>query len=226
MLSPGSSPVMSIRLAHLAHVAVTIFSATGFSIRETCHVWVQIAIVETMRSLPEIVSISAEQARPFVGRRLDLFLAAILKRSRTQAQALLKAGLIQVQPDTAKAEASYRLKPGDAVTVHPGPAEAARGEVKGEAIPLEILYEDDALLALNKQPGLVVHPAAGHWSGTLVHALVHHCGARLAGRGGAERLGIVHRLAGRSDGIRCSARGWRYRGTRSVDARRGPIIVC
>jgi 23S rRNA pseudouridine1911/1915/1917 synthase len=73
--------------------------------------------------------------------------------------------------------------------------------MSGEAIPLEIIYEDDALLALNKQPGLVVHPAAGHWSGTLVNALIHHCGARLAGRGGPERLGIVHRLDKDTSGV-------------------------
>ena len=71
----------------------------------------------------------------------------------------------------------------------------------GEAIPLDIIYEDDALIALNKQPGLVVHPAAGHWSGTLVNALIHHCGAQLAGRGGQERLGIVHRLDKDTSGL-------------------------
>ena len=154
-----------------------------------------------MKTLSEIVSISAKETGPFVGQRLDVFLAAILERSRTQAQALLKQGLVHLQPGTAKAEASYRLRAGDAVTIRPGPAAVERGEVTGEAIPLEIIYEDDALLALNKQPGLVVHPAAGHWSGTLVHALVHRCGTRLAGRGGAERLGIVHRLDKDTSGV-------------------------
>jgi len=154
-----------------------------------------------MKSLSEIVSISGEETRPFAGQRLDVFLAAILERSRTQVQGLLKQGLVHLQPDAARAEASYRLRPGDAVTVHPGPAAVERGKVTGEAIPLEIIYEDDALLAVNKQPGLVAHPAAGHWSGTLVHALVHHCGARLAGRGGAERLGIVHRLDKDTSGV-------------------------
>jgi len=73
--------------------------------------------------------------------------------------------------------------------------------LSGEAIPLDIIYEDDALIALNKQAGLVVHPAVGHWSGTLVNALVHHCGAQLAGRGGQERLGIVHRLDKDTSGL-------------------------
>jgi 23S rRNA pseudouridine1911/1915/1917 synthase len=187
-------------------VVVTILSATGFSIREKCHVRVQIAIVETMKPLESILSIGEEEVRPFAGRRLDVFLAAVLQRSRNQVQSLLKQGLVHLQPTAgraaaAKAESSYRLRPGDTVTVHPGPALPAPAEPSGEAIPLDVIYEDDALLALNKQPGLVVHPAAGHWSGTLVHALIHHCGPQLAGRGGPERLGIVHRLDKDTSGL-------------------------
>ena len=92
------------------------------------------------------------------------------------------------------------MRAGDSVTVHPAIVPKA-AEPEGEAIPLDIIYEDDALIALNKQPGLVVHPAAGHWSGTLVNALIHHCGAQLAGRGGQERLGIVHRLDKDTSGL-------------------------
>src|SRR5271156_19880 len=121
MPSPGSSPVTSIRFPHLAQVVVTIFSATGFSIGAKCHDWVQIAIVETMKTLLGILSISEEEARPFVGQRLDVFLAAVLERSRTQVQALLKQGLVHLQPAAAKAEASYRLRAGDSVTVEPVP---------------------------------------------------------------------------------------------------------
>ena len=148
-----------------------------------------------------IRSIDEEEARPYVGQRLDVVLAAILQRSRTQVQALLKEGLVQLQPAAAKAQSSYRLRAGDSVTVHPGVIVPKASEPEGEAIPLEIIYEDDALIALNKQPGLVVHPAAGHWSGTLVNALIHHCGAQLAGRGGQERLGIVHRLDKDTSGL-------------------------
>jgi 23S rRNA pseudouridine1911/1915/1917 synthase len=154
-----------------------------------------------MKSLTETISISGEDVRPFVGQRLDVVLAAILERSRTQVQALLKLGLVQLQPATAKAASSYRLRAGDSVTVEPAPIVPIEAEPSGEAIPLDIIFEDDALIALNKQPGLVVHPAVGHWSGTLVNALIHHCGAQLAGRGGQERLGIVHRLDKDTSGL-------------------------
>jgi len=151
------------------------------------------------------MTINAEEVRPFAGQRLDVFLASVLQRSRTQAQSLLKQGLVHLRPVAAKTavttDASYRLRPGDTVTVEPAPAAPIASEPSGEAIPLDIIYEDDALLALNKQPGLVVHPAVGHWSGTLVNALVHHCGAQLAGRGGQERLGIVHRLDKDTSGL-------------------------
>jgi 23S rRNA pseudouridine1911/1915/1917 synthase len=147
------------------------------------------------------LSLNEEEVRPFIGQRLDVFLAAALQRSRTHVQGLLKLGLIHLQPATAKAASSYRLRAGDSVTIDPRQEEPAEAQPAGEAIPLEIIYEDDVLLALNKQPGLVVHPAAGHWTGTLVNALIHHCGLQLAGRGGAKRLGIVHRLDKDTSGI-------------------------
>jgi 23S rRNA pseudouridine1911/1915/1917 synthase len=162
--------------------------------------------VETTKTSSGILAITEEEVRPFAGQRLDVFLAAVLGRSRTQVQALLKQGLVHLQPPAgqaaaAKAQSSYRLRAGDTVTVEPSPVAPVDAEPSGEAIPLDIIYEDDALIALNKQPGLVVHPAAGHWSGTLVNALVHHCGAQLAGRGGQERLGIVHRLDKDTSGL-------------------------
>jgi 23S rRNA pseudouridine1911/1915/1917 synthase len=145
--------------------------------------------------------ISQDAVKSHAGERLDVFLTAILKRSRTHIQALIKDGLVKLEPATAKAVANYRLRAGDSVTVETAPIAPVEAEPSGEAIPLDILFEDDALIALNKQPGLVVHPAVGHWSGTLVNALVHHCGAELAGRGGAERLGIVHRLDKDTSGV-------------------------
>jgi 23S rRNA pseudouridine1911/1915/1917 synthase len=154
-----------------------------------------------MKTNAPLFSFDAEAVRPHAGERLDVFLAAALERSRTHAQALLKQGLVHLQPAAAKAQASYRLRAGDSVTIEAGPAEIAHDAPAAEAIPLDIIYEDDALLALNKQPGLVVHPAAGHWTGTLVNALMHHCGSHLAGRGGAERLGIVHRLDKDTSGV-------------------------
>jgi 23S rRNA pseudouridine1911/1915/1917 synthase len=157
--------------------------------------------VEAIKVLPGVLVFSEEEVRPFVGQRLDIFLAAVLQRSRTHAQALLKQGLVHLQPRHAKAQASYRLRAGDTVSVAPASAAPIAAQPAGEAISLAIIYEDDALLAISKQPGLVVHPAAGHWSGTLVNALVYHCGTQLAGRGGEQRLGIVHRLDKDTSGV-------------------------
>lgn len=148
-----------------------------------------------------IIFFGEEAVRAHVGERLDVFLAAALERSRSHAQSLLKEGAVHLKPATAKASASYRLRKGDTVSIDPRQEMPVNSEPTGEAIPLDILYEDEALLALNKQPGLVVHPAAGHWTGTLVNALVHHCGAQLAQRGGEERLGLVHRLDKDTSGI-------------------------
>ena len=145
---------------------------------------------------------SAEELAPRVGQRLDVALAALLDLSRTRAQALLKAGGVHLESGTAPAEASYKLRAGDALVIRrPDAVPAKENAPLGEDIALEILYEDEALLALNKQPGLVVHPAAGHRSGTLVNALVHHLGDRLAARGGSERLGLVHRLDKDTSGV-------------------------
>jgi 23S rRNA pseudouridine1911/1915/1917 synthase len=149
-----------------------------------------------------VIVFGDDEVRPHAGERLDIFLAAVLQRSRNHAQMLLKRGLVHLQPASAKAEPSYRLRSGDTITVHPPPVPASTdGTPAGEAIPLDIIYEDDVLLALNKQPGLVVHPAAGHQTGTLVNALVHHLGRRLARRGGEDRGGIVHRLDKDTSGV-------------------------
>ncbi len=126
------------------------------------------------------------------GQRLDKFLASRLPQlSRARLQALLAAG--EVRCDGALiADGSSRVKPGQRFAVHvpaPTPARPA-----GEAIPLEILYEDEHLLVLNKPAGLVVHPAPGHAGGTLVNALLAHCQGTLSGIGGVARPGIVHRL--------------------------------
>ncbi len=154
-----------------------------------------------MTASTETRSITIEKSSAQIGQRLDVVLAATLQRSRAQVQALIKRGVVHLAPASAKSEASYRLRAGDSVTIAPEPEVARTPDLAGEAIPLEILYEDDAMLALNKQPGLVVHPAAGNWSGTLVNALIHHRGAQLAARGGAERLGIVHRLDKDTSGV-------------------------
>jgi 23S rRNA pseudouridine1911/1915/1917 synthase len=155
-----------------------------------------------MSNTPATVSLQGEEVRAFVGQRLDVIVAAVLGRSRNHAQALLRAGCVELRPHPERAEPSYRLRADDALAIRPLEREiAGPNEPIGEDIPLDIVYEDDALLALNKQPGLVVHPAAGHHSGTLVNALIHHCGSHLAQRGGGERLGLVHRLDKDTSGL-------------------------
>lgn len=134
------------------------------------------------------------------GQRLDQFLAGALGRSRSQVQSMLKAGRVQLEPAAAKAEASYKLRLGDRILVDEEPL-VTKPDLEGEDIPLDIVHEDKALLVINKPPGLVVHPAAGHATGTLVQALLYHCGAELATCGGAERLGIVHRLDKDTSGL-------------------------
>lgn len=150
--------------------------------------------------LPSVI-LNEETVRAYAGQRLDVCLAAVLERSRSQIQAQIKSGLVHLTPATAKAQASYRLKAGDAIQLQEAEVVPLPDEPKGESIPLDILYEDESLLALNKQAGLVVHPAAGHWSGTLVNALIHHRGDQLAQQGGQERSGLVHRLDKDTSGL-------------------------
>jgi 23S rRNA pseudouridine1911/1915/1917 synthase len=84
--------------------------------------------------------------------------------------------------------------------------EAAPAEPEGEDIPLTVLFEDEHLIVIDKPAGLVVHPGAGHWTGTLVNALIHHCGASLSGIGGVRRPGIVHRLDKDTSGVMVAAK--------------------
>ena len=133
------------------------------------------------------------------GNRLDRLIAESLAGiSRTQARALIEAGRVSSGAATIK-EPSHRVKPGDEFTVDvPPPAPAAPAP---EAIPLDVRYEDDDLLVIDKPPGLVVHPAPGSPDGTLVNALLAHCGASLSGIGGVRRPGIVHRLDKDTSGL-------------------------
>ncbi|MGJ8695629.1 MAG: RluA family pseudouridine synthase [Verrucomicrobiaceae bacterium] len=125
------------------------------------------------------------------GDRLDAYLAAHLPDlSRSRIQALIKEGHILL--NDAKVKAKVALKAGDRVTVNiPEPTPL---DLIAQDIPLEVLFEDADLIVINKAHGIVVHPAAGNPDGTLVNALLHHCQGQLAGIGGVERPGIVHRL--------------------------------
>ena len=126
------------------------------------------------------------------GQRLDKFLASRLPElSRARLQDLIEAGEVR-RGDAVITEGSSRVKPGQSYAVHlPEPRPAAP---QAEARPLEVLFEDEHLLVLDKPAGLVVHPAPGHARGTLVNALLAHCAGSLSGIGGVLRPGIVHRL--------------------------------
>lgn len=128
--------------------------------------------------------------------RLDTFVAAHADISRTQAATLIATGNVTV--DGRREKASYRPLPGECVAVHV-PAPPGR-DIVGESIPLRIVYEDDAVLVVDKAAGMVVHPAPGNWSGTLVNALKGR-GGDLSTEGGAEREGIVHRLDRDTSGL-------------------------
>ena len=124
------------------------------------------------------------------GTRLDHFLASILtEHSRSRLQDLIKSGAVLVNDKQTKPGA--KLRTGETISFEEPPAE--KSELLAEEIPFEVLYEDDELIVLNKPAGLVVHPAAGNPSHTLVNALLHHC-PNLSGIGGEQRPGIVHRL--------------------------------
>lgn len=127
----------------------------------------------------------------FDGKRIDQCLAASFSDcSRSFLQKLLKDGKVSINGKTQKA--SSKVAAGDAVLVLlPEPEEL---NVEPENIPLDILYEDDDLLVVNKPKGMVVHPAAGHSSGTLVNAVLYHCRGNLSGINGVLRPGIVHRI--------------------------------
>jgi len=134
------------------------------------------------------------------GSRLDQWLTGQMEGalSRARLQALIRDGMVTVG-GTAATEPKRKLKAGEEVAVTLPEPEPAQPEP--ENIPLDILYEDDQLIVVNKPAGLVVHPGAGNWTGTLVNALLHHCGDSLSGIGGVRRPGIVHRLDKDTSGV-------------------------
>lgn len=127
------------------------------------------------------------------GTRLDVFLSKKLNMSRNAAIALIEGGGVFGY------KKNYRVASGDEIEVTI--PELSPIDVEAEDIPLDIVYEDSELLVINKARGMVVHPAAGHYSGTLVNALMHHCGDSLSGINGVMRPGIVHRLDMDTSGV-------------------------
>ncbi len=135
--------------------------------------------------------------------RLDAFLAANLQElSRSRIQQLIGEGCVTLDGKALKK--NYRVGAGDLFAVEV--PELRRAEPEPENIPLDIVYEDGDLIVLNKPKGLVVHPAPGHESGTLVNALLYHCGDTLSGIGGVSRPGIVHRLDMDTSGLMLCAK--------------------
>src|SRR5271166_3096749 len=152
-----------------------------------------------MPSGPMVFDVDAAGA----GERLDRFLgrAAAERRialSRTRLKALIEAGEIRVEGAVIR-DPSTRLAAGSRVAFEaPQPEESP---LLGEDLALEIVYEDEHLIVIDKPAGLVVHPAPGHAAGTLVNALIRHCGESLSGIGGVKRPGIVHRLDKDTSGL-------------------------
>jgi len=133
------------------------------------------------------------------GSRLDRFLASKFSElSRTRLQRLIRDGRVRVGGRTI-GDPEYRVKPAERILLAVPPAAPARPAA--EAIPLDVVYEDAELIVIDKPAGLVVHPAAGNRTGTLVNALIAHCGASLSGIGGEKRPGIVHRLDKDTSGL-------------------------
>jgi len=149
------------------------------------------------------VAVSEDQA----GQRLDRVLAdALPALSRSRLQALIAQGAVARGAGTIK-DPNSRVKPGEEyVVVVP---EAAPAVPRGQDIPLSIVYEDKDLIVIDKPAGLVVHPAAGNPDGTLVNALIAHCGKELIGIGGEARPGIVHRLDKDTSGLLVAAKNER-----------------
>ena len=137
------------------------------------------------------------------GQRLDAFLAAALPElTRSAAQRLIAEG--QVAVDGKIPAKSLKLSGGETVSVTLPEPEAA--QALPEDIPLDVVYEDDDVIVVNKPVGMVVHPAPGHSGGTLVNALLHHCGDSLSGVGGELRPGIVHRIDRDTSGLIIAAK--------------------
>ncbi|ABD05165.1 ribosomal large subunit pseudouridine synthase D [Rhodopseudomonas palustris HaA2] len=136
--------------------------------------------------------------------RLDRVLATRCPAlSRSRLKVLILDGRVAIAGSAVR-DPAYHASPGETITIDVPPPVAP--EPEGEAIALEIVHEDDDIIVINKPRGLVVHPAAGHETGTLVNALIAHCGESLSGIGGVRRPGIVHRLDKDTTGLMVAAK--------------------
>ncbi len=157
-----------------------------------------------MPNANQLTRVNSVEVQPDdTGQRLDRWLAGRLagphpELSRARVQALIRDGQVSNGAVTIR-EANHRVKLGEIYSLSVPDAE--HGDVVAEQIALQVVYEDDAVIVIDKPPGMVVHPAAGHASGTLVNALLAHCGESLSGIGGVKRPGIVHRLDKDTSGL-------------------------
>src|SRR5947207_2254712 len=144
--------------------------------------------------------VAAEEA----GERLDRVLARrVAELSRSRHKALILAGRVAIDGATIR-DPGHRVNAGATIALELPPA--ADATIASENIPLNIVFEDADLIVVDKPAGLVVHPAAGNWSGTLANALLAHCGESLSGVGGVKRPGIVHRLDKDTSGLLVAAK--------------------
>ncbi|WP_124727691.1 RluA family pseudouridine synthase [Staphylospora marina] len=144
-----------------------------------------------------------EVTEDYEGERLDKFIPSFNDEwSRVRVQDWIKDGRVLVNGQRKKG--SYRLMRGDRVELDVPPLEELA--VEAEPIPLDVRYEDDDVIVVNKPRGMVVHPGAGNHSGTLVNALLHHCRGQLSGIGGVARPGIVHRIDKDTSGLLIAAK--------------------
>lgn len=150
-------------------------------------------MTETNIFLTESVNIAQK------GQRLDKFLSqSFVDISRSQIQRLIEQGYVTCDDDTL-VDNAFKVKLGDIYQlVIPEPREA---DPEPENIPLDIVFEDDDIVVVNKPAGMTVHPAPGSWNGTLVNALLYHCRDNLSGIGGVKRPGIVHRIDKDTSGL-------------------------
>ena len=143
-----------------------------------------------MKTLPQI-------SKEYVGQRIDTYLSQIEDLSRSRVQNLIDSNDILV--NDKQITKSYKLRENDIISINiPNNSPC---ETQAEDIDLDIVYEDDDLIVINKRKGMVVHPSAGHMQGTLVSALLYHCGDSLSGIGGVNRPSIVHRIDKDTSGL-------------------------
>jgi len=154
--------------------------------------------VSEMNEPAEVFFFTAEES----GVRLDAFVAAKAEISRSQAQRLIDEGAVTLNGKNGAK--NTKLKAGDEVEITLPENEEC--EAVPEDIPLDVRYEDDEIIIVNKPCGMVVHPAPGHSRGTLVNALLYHCGDSLSGIGGVSRPGIGHRIDRDTSGLICAAK--------------------